>query len=45
MGKTKVNIPNLSKASLRSVRVSPRKARLVVDLVRGKSVELSLIHI
>ena len=39
MGKTKVNIPNLSKASLRNVRVSPRKARLVVDLVRGKSVE------
>ncbi|HMO18124.1 MAG TPA: 50S ribosomal protein L22 [Oligoflexia bacterium] len=28
----------LSKASLSNFRVSPRKARLVIDLVRGKSV-------
>ena len=28
-----------AKASVRSVGVTPRKARLVIDLVRGKSVE------
>jgi large subunit ribosomal protein L22 len=31
-----------SKAIARYVRVTPRKARLVVDLVRGKSVENAL---
>ena len=30
------------KATLRNLRVSPRKARLVVDLVRGKGVEEAL---
>jgi large subunit ribosomal protein L22 len=30
------------KAILRNVRVSPRKARLVVDLVRGKPVSTAL---
>lgn len=29
----------VSRATLRNVRVSPRRARLVVDLVRGKKVE------
>ena len=32
----------ISKASLREVRVSPRKARLVVDLVRGQNVNVAL---
>jgi len=32
----------ISKASLREVKVSPRKARLVVDLVRGKNVNVAL---
>ena len=32
----------VSKAVLRSVRVSPRKARLVADLVRGRDVEQAL---
>jgi large subunit ribosomal protein L22 len=31
-----------SKAIARYVRITPRKARLVVDLVRGKNVELAL---
>ncbi len=31
-----------SRAILREVRIAPRKARLVVDLVRGKSVEDAL---
>jgi large subunit ribosomal protein L22 len=31
-----------ARAVARSVRVSPRKARIVVDLVRGKSVENAL---
>ena len=30
---------NQAKAIARTIRVTPRKARLVVDLVRGKSVE------
>ena len=32
----------ISKASLREVRVSPRKARLVVNLIRGKNVNDAL---
>lgn len=32
----------ISKAILREVRVSPRKARLVVDLVRGRDVSSAL---
>lgn len=32
----------MSKASLRFARVSPRKARLVADLVRGKDVDEAL---
>ena len=32
----------IAKASLRSVRVSPQKARLVADLVRGEDVEQAL---
>ena len=32
----------ISKASLNEVKVSPRKARLVVDLVRGKNVNVAL---
>ena len=31
-----------AKASLKTVRVSPRKARLVADLVRGKDVDKAL---
>ncbi len=32
----------ISKATLSDVRVSPRKARLVVDLIRGKNVNSAL---
>jgi len=32
----------LSKAQLSNVHVSPRKARLVVDMIRGKSVARAL---
>jgi large subunit ribosomal protein L22 len=32
----------VSKAVLRNMRVSPRKARLVVDMIRGKQVERAL---
>jgi large subunit ribosomal protein L22 len=31
-----------SKAVLKHIRVSPRKARLVIDLIRGKGVETAL---
>lgn len=33
---------SVSKAILRNVRVSPRKARLVVDMIRGNRVEVAL---
>lgn len=33
---------SVSKATLRNVRVSPRKARLVIDLIRGNRVEVAL---
>ena len=36
------NIGSLSKASVNNVRVSPQKARLVVDLIRGKQVDVAL---
>ena len=42
MAKAKVNEQHVSKALLRNARISPRKARLVVDLVRGKHVEEAL---
>lgn len=40
--KTEVTEGLISKASLREVRVSPRKARLVVNLIRGKNVNDAL---
>lgn len=39
---TKTQEGHISKATLNNVRVPPRKARLVVDLVRGKKVEKAL---
>lgn len=38
MASAKVNEGHVSKALLRDVRIAPRKARLIVDLVRGKDV-------
>lgn len=35
-------VPELSRAVARYVRVSPRKARLVADLIRGRSVDEAL---
>jgi large subunit ribosomal protein L22 len=32
----------VARATLRSIRMSPRKARLVIDLVRGKQVDTAL---
>ena len=32
----------VARATLRHIRMSPRKARLVVDLIRGKQVEPAL---
>ncbi len=42
MAKEDTSSGYVSKASLRNYRVSPRKARLVVDLIRGKQVERAL---
>ncbi len=39
MPKHKVTTPHIAKASLGNFRVSPRRARLVVDMIRGKKVE------
>lgn len=39
MAKTKTNTSHVAKATLSGVRLSPRKARLVVDVVRGRRVE------
>ncbi len=33
---------SIAKATLKQVRVSPRKARLVVDMIRGNRVEIAL---
>lgn len=42
MGRIKTKEGHVSKAKLSNVRVSPRKARLVVNLVRGQKVERAL---
>lgn len=42
MSKTKVDTTYVSKASLRGAKVAPRKARLVVDLIRGRNVNSAL---
>jgi len=42
MSRIKTKEAHVAKAKLGKVRVSPRKARLVVDLVRGKKVERAL---
>lgn len=42
MAKQKATEGYISKATLRNTRVPPRKARLVVDLIRGKQVERAL---
>ncbi len=42
MAITKTDTDNVAKASLHNVRVSPRRARLVADLVRGKKVASAL---
>lgn len=42
---TKVNTPVLVKASARDLRISPRKMRLVTDLVRGKRVADALTQL
>ena len=34
--------PTSAKAIAKNVRITPRKARLVIDLVRGKDVNLAL---
>lgn len=40
--KTKVDNSRVARASLRMVKISPRRARLVIDMVRGKQVEPAL---
>jgi large subunit ribosomal protein L22 len=42
MAETKMQHATVAKASLNSMRVSPRKARLVADLIRGKNVGVAL---
>ena len=42
MGKSEAKEGYISKAILRNTRVPPRKARLVVDMVRGEGVERAL---
>ena len=42
MGTTKTREGHISKATLNNVRVPPRKARLVINLVRGQKVEKAL---
>jgi large subunit ribosomal protein L22 len=42
MGTADINNGYISKAKLSHVRVPPRKARLVVDLIRGVKVERAL---
>ncbi len=42
MGKTAPQEGYISKATLTNFKVPPRKARLVVDLIRGKQVEQAL---
>ena len=39
---TKKESEKITSATLRGVRISPQKARLVVDLIRGKQVEPAL---
>ena len=36
---------NEARAKQRMIRISPQKLNLVAQMIRGKSVELSLIHI
>ena len=38
----KVEVQGTSKATLRNVRISPRKCRLIVNLIKGKQVEPAL---
>ena len=42
MAKTKTREAHISKATLNNFKTSPRKARLVVDLVRGKKVDRAI---
>lgn len=42
MASIKTNEGFISKATLRHTRVPPQKARLVIDLIRGKKVETAL---
>ena len=42
MAKKQEKVGYVARASLSNARVSPRKARLVVDLIRGKNVNVAL---